>query len=72
MAGPRIQIQKFGGAGVGHWTLDVLMNGVWVTFCLEQVVKGKIALSVPQASKAARLGAWSSITFLKNNPTRER
>ena len=42
----RIQIQKFGGAGVGHWTLDVLMNGVWVTFCLEQVVKGKIALKL--------------------------
>jgi hypothetical protein len=38
----RIQIQKFGGAGVGHWTLDVLVNGVWVTVCLEQVVRGKI------------------------------
>lgn len=44
--GWRIQIQKFGGAGVGHWTLDVLMDGVWVTFCLEQVVKGHIALKL--------------------------
>ena len=42
----RIQIQKFGGARVGHWTLDVLIDGVWVTFCLEQVVHGKIALKL--------------------------
>jgi hypothetical protein len=40
----RIQIQKFGGEGVGHWTLDSFINGVWVTFCLEQVIGGKIAL----------------------------
>jgi hypothetical protein len=41
----RIQIQKFGGAGVGHWTLDVPDGkGGWFTFCLEQVTGGKIAL----------------------------
>jgi hypothetical protein len=41
----RIQVQKFGGAGVGHWTLDVPDgNGGWITICLEQVTGGKIAL----------------------------
>ena len=45
----RIQIQSFGGAGVGHWTLDGLVsgsatNGVWVTICLERVTGGKILL----------------------------
>jgi hypothetical protein len=41
----RIQIQKFGGAGVGHWTLDVPDGkGGWFTFCLEQVTGGKIGL----------------------------
>jgi hypothetical protein len=41
----RIQIQKFGGASVGHWTLDVpVANGGWFTFCLEQVTGGKIVL----------------------------
>jgi hypothetical protein len=41
----RIQIQKFGGAGVGHWTLDVPVgDGNWFTFCWERVTGGKIAL----------------------------
>ena len=45
----RIQIQSFGGAGVGHWTLDGLVsgsatNGAWLTICLEQVTGGKILL----------------------------
>ena len=40
----RIQIQSFGGAGVGHWTLDGVVNGVWVTFCWERVTGGKILL----------------------------
>lgn len=40
----RIQIQSFGGAGVGHWTLDALVDGVWQTACLERVTGGKIAL----------------------------
>jgi hypothetical protein len=41
----RIQIQKFGGAGVGHWTLDFPNgHGGWFTFCLEQVTGGKIVL----------------------------
>lgn len=41
----RVQIQKFGGAGVGHWTLDVPDgSGGWFTVCLEQVTGGKIAL----------------------------
>ena len=41
----RIQIQNFGGAGVGHWTLDVpVATGGWFTICLEQVTGGKIAL----------------------------
>ena len=41
----RIKIQKFGGAGVGHWTLDVPDGtGGWFTVCLEQVTGGKIAL----------------------------
>src|SRR5579859_2099364 len=31
-----------------------------------------MALSVLQASNEARLGAWSSISFLTNSPTRER
>jgi hypothetical protein len=43
----RIQIQNFGRAGVGHWTLDVpnpeAVDG-WFTFCLEQVTGGKILL----------------------------
>jgi hypothetical protein len=45
--GWRIQIQSFGGAGVGHWTLDVPNPeavGGWFTFCLEQVPGGKILL----------------------------
>jgi len=47
-AGPwRIQIQRFGGAGVGHWTLDVPDgDGGWFTFCLEQVTGGKLALKL--------------------------
>jgi hypothetical protein len=41
----RIQIQSFGGAGVGHWTLDVPDgSGGWFTFCLEQVTGGRIVL----------------------------
>ena len=43
----RIQIQRFGGAGVGHWTLDVPDgNGGWLSFCVEQVTGGKIALKL--------------------------
>lgn len=42
----RIQIQKFGGAGVGHWTLDGFIDGVWVTFCEEQVVRGHIGFKL--------------------------
>ena len=43
----RIQIQRFGGAGVGHWTLDVPDgHGGWITFCVEQVTGGKIALKL--------------------------
>jgi hypothetical protein len=43
----RIQIQRFGGAGVGHWTLDVPDgSGGWLSFCVEQVTGGKIALKL--------------------------
>jgi hypothetical protein len=42
----RIQIQSFGGAGVGHWTLDVFnsVTRLWETFCLERVTGGAILL----------------------------
>ena len=42
----RIQIQRFGGAGVGHWTLDVFnpVTGLWEINCLEQVTGGAIGL----------------------------
>jgi len=43
----RIQVQRFGGTGVGRWTLDVPDgNGGWFTVCLEQVTGGKIALKL--------------------------
>ena len=43
----RVQIQNFGGAGIGHWTLDVPDgNGGWITVCLEQVTGGKIGLKL--------------------------
>jgi hypothetical protein len=39
----RIQIQRFGGAEVGRWTLDVPDGkGGWVSFCLEKVTGGAI------------------------------
>ena len=42
----RIQIQSFGGAGLGHWTLDTFNpdTGLWETFCLERVTGGAILL----------------------------
>lgn len=44
----RIQIQTFGGARVGHWTLDNPgpTGGTWITFCLELVTTGEITLVV--------------------------
>ena len=35
-----VKIQEFGGAGVGHWTLDV--GGV--VFCIETLDSGQIVL----------------------------
>jgi hypothetical protein len=47
----RIQVQRFGGTGVGRWTLDVPDgNGGWFTVCLEQVTGGKIALKLLSGS----------------------
>lgn len=41
-----VTIQRFGGAGVGHWTLSGPFgpNGEWVTVCLETLISGQIAL----------------------------
>lgn len=41
----RVKIQKFGGAGVGHWTLDVPDgHGGWNTVCFEILTSGKLVI----------------------------
>jgi hypothetical protein len=38
-----VTIQKFGGAGVGHWTMDVLQpNGNNATICVELLSSGRL------------------------------
>jgi hypothetical protein len=41
-----IAIQRFGGAGVGHWTLSGPFGpgGQWITVCFETVRSGQIVL----------------------------
>lgn len=41
----RVIIQAFGGAGVGHWTLEVeVAPGVFFEFCVELVTSGQISI----------------------------
>lgn len=41
----RVTIQRFGGAGVGHWTLAIPDGaGDWVTVCFETLTSGRIAI----------------------------
>lgn len=42
----RVIIQAFGGAGVGHWTLEVkdASSGEFVEFCVELVTSGQIRI----------------------------
>jgi hypothetical protein len=41
----RVIIQAFGGAGVGHWTLEVeVAPGVFFEFCVELVTSGQIRI----------------------------
>jgi hypothetical protein len=40
-----VRIQQFGGAGVGHWTLEVeVAPGVVIVFCHELLTSGQIAI----------------------------
>ena len=41
-----VTIQRFGGAGVGHWTLAGPFgpNGAWVTVCFETLTSGQIVM----------------------------
>jgi hypothetical protein len=40
-----VKIQKFGGAGVGHWTLAVPDgSGGWFTVCYETLTSGQIVI----------------------------
>jgi hypothetical protein len=41
----RVTIQRFGGAGVGHWTLAIPDGaGGWVTVCFETLTSGQIVI----------------------------
>lgn len=41
----QVTIQRFGGAGVGHWTLAVPNGaGGWVTVCFETLTSGQIVI----------------------------
>ena len=50
-----VRVQTFGGAGVGHWTLDVPVVAVpdpqnpadWFTVCVELLTSGQIAIHYP-------------------------
>jgi hypothetical protein len=37
-----VTIQSFGGAGVGHWTMDVLTPNGTVRFCVELLTSGRL------------------------------
>ena len=39
-----VTIQRFGGAGVGHWTLSVPTPSGPFTFCIETVTSGQIVM----------------------------
>jgi len=39
-----VAIQSFGGAGVGHWTLDVPALGTPTPICVELLTSGQIAV----------------------------
>jgi hypothetical protein len=41
----KVTIQRFGGAGVGHWTLAIPDGaGGWFTVCFETLTSGQIVI----------------------------